>query len=480
MVKTDSALLNRVFEIFKDLTLIPHGSGNMDGIAEYVQDFAKNIGLKVIRDEANNVVIFKSATKGYENADAVILQGHLDMVCQAKADYGIDFEKDGLEIYVDGDFIKARSTSLGADNGIAVAYVLAILESDEVPHPKIEAVFTTDEEIGMIGAGKLDISVLTAKKMINLDSEEDDTLTVSCAGGSELLFTLNGEKKIVGGSTVTITLDGLLGGHSGVEIDKGRTNSNILAGKLLKALENEEFSLISVDGGDKSNAITNRTTVVLYSDCPDALKASAEKILSSYKSEIAKTEPGFLYSVKIEKAEKIEIFSQEFKNKVISFLLNTPNGVIKMSEEVAGLVETSLNLGILVTENNSVRAQFSLRSNKAACLSLLESNLSDFCKALDGKVKTFGHYPPWEFKKDSELQELYKQCYEALNGEKPKVEALHAGLECSVFASKIKDLDCIAMGPSLFDVHTYNEKLCISSAKKTFLLLLDILKKSNS
>ena len=479
MVKSNSILVKRVFEIFDELCLIPHGSGNMGAIASYVENFAKKQNLRVIRDKANNIIVFKPAANGYENAEPIILQGHLDMVCQAKPDCSIDFETEGLETYIEGDFIKAKGTSLGADNGIAAAYILAILENAQLEHPALEAVFTTDEEIGMIGAGKLDASVLLAKKMINLDSEEDDTLTVSCAGGSEFVCRFKDEKTSLVGNTITVILEGLKGGHSGVEIHKGRTNSNILAGKFLDALKNEEFSLVSINGGDKSNAITNRTIIVLASSNADALKSTAEKALEDIASDVLKTEPDFCYSVAISKTEKVDIFSPEFKNKIIDFLLNTPNGVLKMSDEVQGLVETSLNLGILVTEEDSVRAQFSLRSNKTKSLSELEETLSSFCKTLDGEIETYGHYPPWEFKNDSKLQKLYNQCYEQRNGSKPKVEAIHAGLECGVFAAKIKDLDCIAMGPSLFDVHTYNERLSISSAVKTFLLLLDILKKSN-
>ena len=479
MVKTDSALVNRVFEIFSELCSIPHGSENMDAIASFVLDFSKKRGLKALRDNANNVVIFKPATNGYENAEPIILQGHLDMVCQARPDFSIDFIKDGLDIFIDGDFIKAKGTTLGADNGIAVAYVLAILESNEVSHPAIEAVFTTDEEIGMIGATAFDASVLSAKKMINIDSEEDDTLTVSCAGGSELLCKINAEKTATEANPVTIILDGLKGGHSGVEIHKGRTNSNILAGQFLNALKDNDFKLVSISGGDKSNAITNRTVIVLASSTAETLKTEAEKALNRIALEVLKTEPDFCYSVTIGETENVEIFSESFKNKIIEFLLNTPNGVIKMSEDVQGLVETSLNLGILATEEGGIRFQFSLRSNKTDGLLKLEQNLLKFCEHFGATVKRFGHYPPWEFKKDSKLQELYKDCYKKRNGKDPKVEAIHAGLECGVFAAKIKDLDCIAMGPSLFDVHTYNEKMSISSAINTFMLLLDILKKSN-
>ena len=477
MVKTDSTLMSRVFEIFSELCSIPHGSGNMDAIASFVENFAKRQGLRVIRDAANNVIIFKPATKGYENAEPIILQGHLDMVCQAKADCPIDFETQGLEIYIEGDFIKAKDTSLGADNGIAVAYVLAILESDQVEHPAIEAVFTSDEEIGMIGALELDASELTAKKMINLDSEEDDTLTVSCAGGSEFVSRFVGEKVTTSGNTVTVILEGLKGGHSGVEIHKGRTNSNILAGRFLNTLKNEEFSLHSINGGDKSNAITNRTIIVLASSNADALKSAAEKALEGIASDVLKNEPDFCYSVAISKTKNVEVFSAEFKTKIIEFLLNTPNGVLKMSDDVQGLVETSLNLGILVTEEDSVRSQFSLRSNKSASLFELEKDLGDFCKTLEGEIEAYGHYPPWEYKKDSRLRELYIKEYAQKIGYAPEPEAIHAGLECGVFAAAIEGFDCISIGPEMYDIHTTRERLSTSSTEKIYEVVAGVMEK---
>ena len=241
----------KVFRYFEEISAIPRGSGNMEGISAYCMAFAEKLGLRAIKDDANNVVIFKDGTKGYENSEPVILQGHLDMVCQKTEDCNIDFEKDGLDIYIDGDFIKAKGTTLGADNGIAVAMIMAVLESGEIEHPPIEAVFTTDEVIGLIGAGKLDMSVLTGKKMVNLDSEDPSVLTVSCAGGSDFIMKLPFKKIKKNGSRITISLKGLQGGHSGVEIDSGRVNADILMGRILNyAVGVANFDIISVNGGD--------------------------------------------------------------------------------------------------------------------------------------------------------------------------------------------------------------------------------------
>lgn len=264
MAKLDSLKPLNVFKYFEEICNIPHGSENMDAISEYCVKFAENHSLKYIRDDANNVIIFKSATDGYENAEPVILQGHLDMVCQKTEESNIDFMKDGLDLYVDGDFVKAHGTTLGADNGIAVAMILAILESDEISHPEIQAVFTTDEEIGMVGAGKLDMSVLTAKKMINLDAEEDDAITVSCAGGSDFKAVIPVNRVKQTGTKITVTLKGLKGGHSGVEIDKGRVNADVLAGRFLNHMSNiADFDIIAINGGDKGNAIPNLCRIEL-------------------------------------------------------------------------------------------------------------------------------------------------------------------------------------------------------------------------
>ena len=289
----------RVFYYFDKITKIPHGSGDTDKIASFCVNFAKEHNLKHYRDEANNVVIYKDATKGYENAASVILQGHLDMVCQKTEDNTIDFSKDSLEVFVDGDFLKAKNTTLGADNGIAVACVLAILESDTYAHPPIEAVFTTDEETGMIGATALDTSVLNSKKMINIDSEEEDTMTVSCAGGSDFKVTFSFAREEVNGTEIEIVLKGLQGGHSGIEIDKGRVNANILAGRILNHLKNkaDNFRVISINGGNKTNAITNLTKIRLCVNNKDEFIKNATEYFEVIKNELSVREPDFTYDI---------------------------------------------------------------------------------------------------------------------------------------------------------------------------------------
>lgn len=466
-----------VFKFFYELSSIPHGSGNMDGISEYCVAFAKQRGLEFYRDNANNVIIYKSASKGRENTNPIILQGHLDMVCQKNADRVIDFEKDGIEVVVDGDYLRANGTTLGADNAIAVAIILALLDSDTASHPPIEAVFTTDEEIGMIGANALDMSRLSAKRMINLDSEEEDTVTVSCAGGIDFKAFIPITKSKTEGYKTVISLEGLTGGHSGVEIDKGRVNAHILAGRFLELLRKEcDFDLADITGGDKSNAIPKYCIITLCS-ADSLLAKNAETILKNIKNDISKQEAEFKYTVECFSAGHLEVIGKEDLRSLIFALCLTPDGVINMSANIEGLVETSLNLGILKTEKDSVVFGHALRSSKASALDRLVERLYSFWSQTNANYHTSGYYPPWEYKEESSLRQLYCKVYKELCNTQPKVEAIHAGLECAVFASKLKELDCISIGPDLFDVHTPNERLKISSVEKIYNILLELLKR---
>lgn len=466
-----------VFKYFEELSTIPRGSGNMQKIADYCVAFAEKFSLNYYRDAFNNVVIFKDGTNGYEAAEPIILQGHLDIVCQKTNERQIDFLTDGLKIYRDGDFIKADGTTLGGDNGIAVAYILAILASDNIPHPPIEAVLTTDEEIGLIGAGGLDKTILKAKKMINIDSESDDVLTVSCAGGEDVIFEIPLNPTENNGTLLNISIGGLLGGHSGVEIDKERTNANMLLGKLLKFLdENHKISLISVAGGTKENAIPNSATATVCSENGENLLLLVDNFKTLYLGDIKKSEPDAFIEVEKGEAGCFTCMDSRTKENIITLLTETPNGVVKMSEEIEGLVETSLNLGVLKTEGNTITAVFALRSNKEVSLKELTEQILAIGKKLDAKTETEGFYPPWEFNPNSPLRELYKECYKEQNGKEISVEAIHAGLECAVFSANMPGLDCISVGPNLFDVHTVNEKLSISSTAKTFNLLLKVLR----
>ena len=465
----------KVFKYFREICKIPHGSGDMGKISTYCEKFALENNLDYIRDAANNVIIYKPASAGYENASPVILQGHLDMVCQKDEGVNIDFETDGLDIYVDGDYLKARGTTLGADNGIAVAMIMAILEDKTLSHPPIEAVFTVDEEIGLLGAGKLQFDKLSGKRMINMDSEEQEILTVSCAGGSDFRMTFPVKRVKVSGTEIKIVLKGLLGGHSGVEIDKQRVNANILMGEILQfTKENFGIDIISVDGGDKGNAIPNASTAHIVIQNPEA----AEKIkefAALKKEEIAKKESGFLYEIAVGDTGEFEVFEKDLCDRIVFTLFNIPDGVVEMSAEIDGLVETSLNLGILKTDETEIVMHHALRSNKKAGLINLEDKMKAFASKINAKVETFGYYPPWEFKADSALQEIYKEKYKEKFGQYPLVQAIHAGLECGMFAEGIDGIDCISIGPEMHDVHTTKERLSVSSTKTIYELIINVL-----
>lgn len=478
MLPLETLKSQHVFYYFEKLSAIPRGSGNMKGVAQFCEDFAKEHNLKYVRDTFDNVVIYKNGTVGYENSKAVILQGHLDIVCQKTADCDTDFEKDGIKLYVDGDFVKAEKTTLGADNGIAVAMVLAILESKDISHPPIEAVFTVDEEIGMLGANALDMNLLCGRRMINLDSEEDGTVTVSCAGGSNFAVNIPSKTVKTNGTCVMVDLKGLKGGHSGVEIDKNRVNANMIAGRFLNSLKKYcDFELISIDGGDKSNAIPNRCVLKLCTENSKAFCDNVNNVLNEIKSEISDREDAFAPEITVGETAEYSAISKEIKEKIIYTLLCVPNGITEMSAEICGLVQTSLNLGVLITTEKQIRLEFALRSNKMSALRFLEDRLAAFFGMLKLPYDIYGQYPAWEFNENSVLKDIYCEVYNDIFGKAPKVEAIHAGLECGVFADALCGIDCIAIGPALYDVHTVNEKLSISSTENLFDLVLRMLER---
>ena len=477
MFSLDNIKHKRVFEIFSEMAEIPHGSGNMEKISDYCVSFAEKNGLKCVKDSAFNVIIYKDATVGYENSEPIILQGHLDMVCQAEEGYKIDFLSEGLKLYREDDLIKAVGTTLGADDGIAVAMVMAILEDKTLSHPKIEAVFTTDEEIGMLGATALDASYLTAKRMINIDSGEENIITASCAGGIDFsvklpfVYEKNNEKEI------EVTLVGLKGGHSGVEIDKGRVNADTLLGRILNRLNlSFEIRLVSVSGGDKGNAIPKSAKAVFKTKQPEKAITILNEYLSSIKSEISAAEPDFDYRVEYATSDNDFCMDKKSSDSIIFALCATPQGVMEFSSEIEDLVETSLNLGILKTGDNAVYLNYALRSNKASALEGLTEKMKAFYSTVECETETSGFYPPWEFRKNSVFREIYANTYNELFNEMPQINAIHAGLECAVFSGKIKGLDCISVGPDMYDIHTYNERLSISSCDRIYELLITVLK----
>ena len=469
----------RVFYYFEQICGIPHGSGNTKQISDYCVEFAKSLGLEYHQDSDNNVIIIKEASAGYENAEPVIIQGHLDMVCEKTADCSKDMTKEGLDIYIDGDEVRAKDTTLGGDNGIAVAMAMAILEDKELCHPRVEAVFTVDEEIGLLGAGSIDVSCLKAKTMINLDSEDEGIFTVSCAGGNTALTRLPVTSKDYEGDVYTIEITGCKGGHSGVEINKGRSNPNILMGRLLQDIQKgTSLQIISVDGGLKDNAIPVQSKAVVVCGDEIVLRASVEQMQTIFSNEYATADPDIKITFTKEE-KKVKVMEQVSSDRVISLLTCMPNGIQNMSMDIEGLVQTSLNMGIVETKEDYVKIYFCLRSSVDSEREMLNRRIGSLISQFGGSMEVVGAYPGWEYKKDSKLRELMIEVFKDQYGKEPEVEAIHAGLECGMFAGKIPGLDCVSIGPNLDQIHTVREKMSISSVQRVYAYVLEVLKRMN-
>lgn len=455
---------------FEALCAIPHGSRDTKRISDYCVRFAQTHGLRYVQDEHNNVVIYKPASKGYEDHPTVILQGHLDMVCEKDADCDIDFTKDGLRLRHDGRYIFAEGTTLGGDDGIAVAYALAILASDTLKHPPIEAVFTVDEEIGMLGADAMDMSVLQGRVLLNCDSEDEGILTVSCAGGATSCLTRPVTRENAPGQVWRMAVRGLTGGHSGVEINKGRANANKVLAAILAKLP---VRLISIDGGSKDNAIPRASEALVLIDAPEAAFAAAAE-------EVKKTLPATETAAQFvcEKAESaMPAMTLEASDAVLGLLNALPNGVQAMSADIEGLVQTSLNLGILTTGEDEVRMTFSVRSSVNAEKAALIETLRDTGRRYGADYSQSGEYPAWEYQKESRLRDTMVDVYRTLYGKAPVVEAIHAGLECGIFSDRLKRLDAVSFGPQMHDIHTSRERLDIGSVARTWDYLVAVLER---
>lgn len=472
----------KVFYYFEEISRIPHGSGNIEQISDYLVNFAKERKLFYIQDEIKNVIIVKEATPGYEKEPAVILQGHMDMVAVKKTDCDIDMKTEGLRLAVKGDRIYAEGTSLGGDDGIAVAYALAILDSDDLKHPRLEVIITVDEETGMDGAGAIDLSMLQGHRMLNLDSEEEGIFLTSCAGGAKVNCGMKLKKTTVEGVTYEVTIGGLLGGHSGAEIHKERGNSNCLFGRLLWRLMQElQVGLISVNGGMADNAIPRETRALLVVNSVDSVKF--EKIVENTETEIAEElatkDPSFTIRVKQDGEGSFECTMPEDTAKAAAFLIALPNGVQGMSADMPGLVETSLNMGILKYEDGELRAAFAVRSSVETAKEALIARLKAVVQLSNGFCAVAGAYPGWKYRVDSPLREKMVALYEKMYGVKPKVEAIHAGLECGLLGSKITDLDCVSLGPQMEDIHTTEETLSIASTARVWEFLVKLLEEKD-
>jgi dipeptidase D len=525
-----------VFNFFEEICGIPHGSSDTYKISEYLVKFAEDRNLVYRRDRLNNVIIFKEGSQGYENSEPVIIQGHMDMVCEKEPDCDINFKEDGLKLVVDKDSISAVGTTLGGDDGIALAYALAILDDDSIPHPPLECVFTVDEEIGMLGAAGLSCSDLKGRVMLNLDSEDEGYLLVSCAGGVCVNAHLPVDYEASEDrALVFVKIAGASGGHSGVEIDKQRANADKIMGRFLHGVDKKmDIRLVSVEGGLKDNAIPVKSTAIIAVKKSeiDVFKSQAENVFAPIKKEFENTDPELHLTIEasselllenetkknetenslknetkptleIDSAEKNEtkpvlengsadenktkstlknnnknrMMTKSSHDRVIKALFIVPNGVQKMSLDIENLVQTSLNLGILKTSEKTVDFVFSVRSSVSDEKNYVVQQLCCIMDTLGGYVELCGDYPAWEYRKDSPLRDLMVEIFKEQYGREPVIQALHAGVECGLFSGKLPGLDCVSFGPDIKDIHTTRETLSISSVERCWRYLLEILKR---
>lgn len=472
----------KVFGYFEEICGIPHGSGNTDAISDYCVDFAIKRGLDHHKDEYNNVLIRKKASAGCEKAQPLLLQGHLDMVCEKNFDFDpkFDFKKDKLRLAVMDDKVYAKGTTLGGDDGIAVAYMLSILDDDTIKHPELECLFTSDEETGMDGMQGFDTSVLRSRRMINLDSEEEGEILVSSAGGRKVKCHIPIDHCVKSGKSYDIVICGLLGGHSGSEIDKYRGNANLLMGRLLHYLSDKvDFDLYYLKGGLQDNAIPREAKVSILIDEKDA--GLLEDLVADFEqtiiNEYRRIENNITVYCESGEDTQESVLTQETKMKVIFLLMTIPDGIRKMCPEAESIVQTSSNAGIMRLRDDYFSLIISIRSSIKSEKEALSDKIKFLTETMGGEYIIESDYPAWEFIERSRLRELIVEAYEELYDRSPKVTSIHAGLECGIIFDKVKGIDIVSIGPDLEDVHTPKEKLSIPSTERTWKLLLRILEK---
>ena len=465
-----------VFAYFEKLCSIPHGSGNTKAISDYLVSFAQEQGLRYIQDGLNNVIIFCPGTCGYEDHAPVILQGHMDMVCEKDENCPINMETDGLDITHDGSWVYANGTTLGGDNGIAVAYAMALLADRSIPHPPLEIVITVDEETGMYGAAGIDLSMLQGRTLINADSEDEGIFTVSCAGGARGSISLPVTRRAVYGPCIRLTVEGLQGGHSGVEIHKNRANANKVMGILLERVQKlMPLCLTGFSGGAKDNAIPRscQATMVAMGINLERINDITEALQQEIREQF--DEPEAVVRGDDVDALGGNALTTEDTAKVIALLNGAPNGVQAWSGDIEGLVQTSLNLGVAAL-NEQMRLTFAVRSSVNQEKRELLDQLKVLAETFGADYSETGDYPAWEYKKASRLRDTMVQTYRQMFDREPQVVAIHAGLECGLLSEKLPELDCVSIGPDMEDIHTSRERLNIASTERTWKFLLEVLK----
>lgn len=472
----------KVFGFFEDICSIPHGSGNMDGIAGYCESFAKDRGLKVIRDEHNNVLIKKRGSQGCENAEPLLFQGHLDMVCEKNFDYDpkFDFTKDPLPLAVMDEYVYAKGTTLGGDDGIAIAYMLAILDDNTLKHPPLECLFTSDEEIGMLGMSSFDTSIIESRRMINIDNETEGEILVSSAGGRKVKCHIPVRYSETTGLAYDIVICGLLGGHSGAEIDKYRGNANLLMGRLLHFLTGKvDYSLYYLKGGLQDNAIPREAKASVIINEKDATKL--EDLVTEFEltiiNEYRRIEDNItVYCEANGEAAELAL-TEKTKERVVFLLMTIPDGIEKMCPEAESIVQTSSNAGIMRLREDYFSLIISIRSSIKSEKNALADKIKYLTETIGGEYIEESDYPAWEYKERSKLRDITVDCFEGLFGEVPRVTSIHAGLECGIIYDKIKGMDIVSIGPDIVDIHTPKERLSIESVKRTWQLLVKVMER---
>lgn len=469
--------IERVLFYFEEISKIPHGSYNVDKISDYLVSFAKNHNLKYVQDEFKNVIIYKDATKGYENESGIVIQGHMDMVAVKTASSDKDMEKEGLDLVYDGKYLFAKDTSLGADDGIAVAYALAILEAENISHPALEVLITTNEEVGMDGAIGLDPENIKGRRLLNIDSEEEGILTVGCAGGTRVDAELGGVTKKAVGNVYKIIIDGLLGGHSGTMIHLERANANVLMGRVLERLiDKSKLNLISINGGEKTNAITPKSEALVVSGLSyDEIENIISNIQSEIKDEYHFTDPDINISVTEENGD-YTCFPEETTFSAMHLLVSMPDGVISHDGQYREMVDTSLNVGVVKTINDKITFSYEIRSSVASKMKNLVMRVNTIGARCGAKMTEKSSYPEWQPRTDSKLKNVMASVYEKQYGKPPYIEIVHAGLECGVLSKKLEGLDAVSYGPDILDIHTTNEKLDLLSTERVWEFTLEVLK----
>ena len=465
----DYPALSSVVKFFEEISAVPRPSGHTREIADYLVRFAEERNLEYIRDSADNVIIKKNGASGKSGRPTVILQGHTDMVAVCAEGTERNLKTEGVEPYRDGDFIKAKGTTLGADDGVAVAYALAILDSNDIIHPNIECLFTSNEEIGLLGASALDPKSLKGRIMINLDSDDEGVFTVGCAGGKRLDLSFRCLWEAAVGNCYYLCVSGLAGGHSGIEIDKGHLNAIKIAGEVLSSFEN--VMLDDISGGEADNAIPKSCSARFYTTSSyEHLGRVAEKIQSGYSSE----EPNIKIEIREAPGRSTALASKQVSD-ILSVIEKARYGVIKMSNDVPGLVETSQNIGIIELSEERLRLTFSVRSSYEDSKNAIADETKMLGEQAGAQIKESGNYPGWDYRKDSPIRELSVKVFEEVYGKSPEIMLIHAGLECGVIIDKIPELDCISFAPDSKDIHTPRERLSISSTARVYEFLKTLL-----